>query len=98
MEDQDQRIKHQIISQEMLTNPSPNHNPLIGLLHSDTLSNVHDSLSALQELTVSPPNGELSLSSASSSGLYFLLCCIKDALRFEIDYRDKLKGELEHNT
>jgi len=71
----------------LLANPPPNHNPLIGTLHADTLINIYDSLSTLQELTVSPPNGELNLSPASSTGLYFLLCCIKNALKFEIDYR-----------
>lgn len=95
MDDQDQHVNHQTISQEILINPPPNHNPLIGLLHGDTLINVHDSLSTLQELTVSPPNGELCLSSTSSNGLYFLMCCIKDALRFEINHRDKLNRELE---
>lgn len=75
------------ISRETLINPPPNHNPLIGLLHGDTLINIHDSLSVLQDLTA---NGELNLSDASNNGLYFLLCCIKDALRFEIDQRDKI--------
>lgn len=79
------------VSREILLSPPPNHNPLIGVLHGDTLINVHDSLSTLQELTVSPPGGELNLSSASSNGLYFLICCIKDALRFEIDYRENIK-------
>ena len=79
------------INQAILLNPPPNHNPLIGALHGDTLINVHDSLATLQELTVSPPGGELNLSSASSNGLYFLLCCITDALRFEIDCRENIK-------
>lgn len=90
MDRQDMEDPQWPISHEILLNPPPNHNPLIGILHGDTLINVHDSLSALQELTVSPPNDELNLSTASSNGLYFLLCCVKDALRFEIDYRDKI--------
>jgi len=87
MKNQDKDVTKQKFSQETLTNPPANHNPLIGMQHFDALINVYDSLSTLQELAVSPPNGELVLSPASSTGLYFLFCCIKDALRFEIDYR-----------
>jgi len=78
------------VNRETLLNPPPNHNPLIGLLHGDTLINVCDSLSTLQDLTVSPPNGELNLSPPSNNGLYFLMSCIIDALRFEIDHRNKI--------
>lgn len=87
MDDQDRdNMKHHITRQTLL-HPPPNHNPLIGLLQTDTLINVHDSLTTLQELTI---NSDLCLCPASNNGLYFLMDCIIDALRFEIKYRDKL--------
>lgn len=93
MDKQDMDGKEQLISKDMLLRPPPNHNPLIGLVQGDTLINVHNSLSTLQELTISPPNGELNLCPASNNGLYILMCCILDALRFEIDCRDKLERQ-----
>lgn len=93
MDNQNNEVTQQEITKQIVLNPPPNHNPLIGLLHGDTLINVYDTLSTIQELTVSPPNSELNLYGSSSSGLYFLLCCIRDALRFEIDYRDKINAE-----
>ena len=90
MDHEDQDDTPQQVSRETLLNPPPNHNPLIGVLQGDTLINVYDSLSLLQDLTAASPSGELMLSRSSGNGLYFLLCCIKDALRFEIDHRDKL--------
>lgn len=64
----------------------PNHNPLIGVLHKDTLNNVRDCLFTLQEMT-SARDG-LMMSERSTTGLYFLMTCILDALQFEIEHRE----------
>jgi len=71
----------------LLSDPlPPNHNPLIGMLHKDTLTNVRDSLFTLQELTGTPQG--MMLSERSTTGLHFLMMCILDALQFEIEYRE----------
>jgi len=71
----------------LLSDPlPPTHNPLIGALHKDTLNNIRDSLCTLQEIT-SIPN-EVMMSDRSTTGLYFLMTCILDALQFEIEYRE----------
>ena len=61
----------------------PNHNPLIGVLHADTLLNVHDAIALLQELAVNSDDG-LMPSESVSTGYFFLMDCILRALRFEI--------------
>ena len=54
----------------------PNHNPLIGVMQVDTMNNIFESLVSLQEMT-----------RTHSSGMYFFLCCIVDALDFEMHHR-----------
>ncbi len=71
----------------LLSDPlPPTHNPLIGVLHKDTLNNIRDSLHTLQEIT-GIPNGVMT-SDRSITGLYFLMTCILDALQFEIEHRE----------
>lgn len=71
-------------SRKFFLEPFPaNHNPLIGMLHKDTLRNVHDAIAFLQELTVNSDDG-LMPSESISTGYYFLTDCVLRALRFEI--------------
>ena len=65
----------------------PNHNPLIGSLHKDTLNNVHDAIAALQELAVNSSDEEVLASSSVNMGYFFLMECVLHALRFEIHHR-----------
>ena len=67
----------------------PNHNPLIGTVPDDTIHNVLDVVSVLQELTINPEQGELVFSEFSTSGFFLVLSCIRDALRFELYHRKK---------
>ena len=64
--------------------PPPNHNPLIGALQKDTLCNARDALCAIRELT---EISDFSLTEYSSTGIYFLMTCIVNALSFEINNR-----------
>jgi len=48
----------------------PNHNPLVADERWETLSNVHDAIATLQEMTIMPLGGELVLSEAATSGMY----------------------------
>ena len=64
----------------------PNHNPIIGALQADTLNNVHDCLSTLQMLTVAQES--LQLSTSSTTGLYYFMACLVDALAFETEHRE----------
>ena len=64
----------------------PNHNPLIGSQHEDTLANVRDCLYTLQELTEIPQG--LTLTDYATTGMHFILQCILDALKFELEYRE----------
>jgi hypothetical protein len=69
----------------------PNHNPLIGTLHADTLHNVHDAIAVLQEITVNSNEG-LMPSESINTGYYFLTDCILTALRFELYHRKESKS------
>lgn len=64
----------------------PNHNPLIGMLHDDTLKNVHDSIVVFQDIAVS---SEQDSSRYTTEGLFWLLECVLYALRFELHHRPK---------
>ena len=66
----------------------PNHNPLIGVLHKDTLLNVHDAIALLQELTINSDDGVMP-SGSVNMGYFYSMDCILNALRFEIYHRKK---------
>ena len=68
----------------------PNHNPLIGTLHGDTLHNVHDAIALLQELSINSDGG-LMPSESINTGYYFLMDCILCALHFELYHRKESK-------
>ena len=69
----------------------PNHNPLIGVLHMDTIHNVHNAIALLQELTINSDDG-LMPNESINTGYYFLTDCILRALRFEMYHRKKSKN------
>jgi len=73
-----------------VSHPSPieGFNPLIDNDEAETLKNVHDALSTLQELSIAPLGGELYLNQASASGLYLLLAATKGALAYVIQQRE----------
>ena len=74
-----------MFSSKYFLEPFPlNHNPLIGMLHKDTLNNVNDDIALLQDLTVNPDEGGLMLSEFSNMGYFFLMDCVLYVLRFEI--------------
>ena len=60
-------------------------NPLIAEDPWETLTNARDSLATLQELTLMPLAGELTLGRSSTSGLFLLLGCVRSALQYEIE-------------
>ena len=76
-----------------LKNPPPNHNPLIGLLHVDTLQNVHDALELLEFSVTTSEEGFPN--SSMQDGYYCLMRCVKDAIKFEINYRPSGQGKSE---
>jgi len=63
----------------------PNHNPLIGTMQVDTLCNVRDAIYTIQDLSTLPEG--IDLSPKSSTGMYFIMNCILNALQFEIQHR-----------
>ena len=77
---------------QLLKNPPPNHNPLIGMLHIDTLQNVHDALEIL-EFAVCASEEEGFPNSSMLDGYYCLMHCVKDAIKFEIKYRPGGQGK-----
>lgn len=62
-------------------------NPLIVETEIDTLNNIHDAIATLQQLTITPLGGELTLNQASTSGLFVLLDAIRGALHFVLAQR-----------
>jgi len=67
----------------------PNHNPLIGMVHDDTLKNVHDVIVVLQDLAVSSEQDQIASSPYTAGGLFRLTECVLYALRFELYHRPK---------
>ncbi|MES9862836.1 MAG: hypothetical protein ABW157_20795 [Candidatus Thiodiazotropha sp. LLP2] len=82
------KTKHSIPT-DIFHNPPPNQNPLIGVLQADTLANIRDCLTLLGDLGLYK---ETQLTDSASNGVYHLMTCVNDALRFEIDYRDELEA------
>ena len=66
----------------------PNHNPIIGTLHMDTIHNVHDAIALLQEIAVCAGDNEFLFSKWSNNGYFYLSDCILHTLRFEIYHRE----------
>ena len=61
----------------------PNHNPLIGVLQKDTLRNVHDAITLLQELCINSDDG-MTPSDAINMGYFYVMDSVLRALRFEL--------------
>lgn len=67
-------------------------NPIIGASTSDTFHHARCSLFALQEITqFALKYNSSSLSKEGTIGLYYLLECISEAMRFEAEQRNLTK-------
>jgi len=65
------------------------YNPLIGETTKDTFYRVRCSMYALEELgQFAIKDGKINLREDSQKGLYYLLCCVSDAMRYEYE-KDK---------
>jgi len=65
---------------------TPTYNPLIGETTKDTLYHVRCSMYALEELTqFAVKNDKITLNETSQKGLYYLFCCVSEALRYEYE-------------
>ena len=62
----------------------PNHNPIIGDSHLDTISNVHNALCFIRETYVVPAHES---DTDTDTGLFFILTCLIHGLRFELENR-----------
>jgi len=63
----------------------PNHNPIIGTHCLDTINNVHNALCFIRESHEAPDNES---EEESRTGLFFLLTCLIQWLRFEMENRE----------
>ncbi len=72
-------------SQEYFDRPfPPNHNPIIGYNHLDTISNVHNALCFIRETYEAP---DYESEKDIDTGLFFILTCLIHGLRFEMENR-----------
>jgi hypothetical protein len=68
------------------------YNPIIGISTPDTFDNVRCSLFALKEITeFTMRYNTNNLSDDGTIGLYFLLECISEAMRYEAEQRNLTK-------
>lgn len=62
----------------------PNHNPIIGPHYLDTITNVHNALCFIRESHEAP---DYESEEDAQTGLFFLLTCLIQSLRFEMENR-----------
>ena len=60
-------------------------NPLVSDCVSDSLRNSRDALEFIQSSTLGSFGSKINLSEQATSGLYYLMLCVRDALEFEIE-------------
>jgi len=62
------------------------YNPLIGATTKDTFHHVRCAMYALEELgQYAFKGGKINLKEDSQKGLYYLFCCVSDAMRYEYE-------------
>jgi len=62
------------------------YNPLIGETTKDTLYHVRCSMYALEELArFAIKKGKIELTDDGQKGLYYLFCCVSEAMRYEYE-------------
>ena len=62
----------------------PNHNPIVGHNHLDTISNVYSALCFIRETYEAP---DYESEKDTDTGLFFILTCLIHGLRFEMENR-----------
>ncbi len=65
-----------------------NYNPFIGVSKTETLFRVRCSLNTINVIAqIIPDNKNIDFSYESSIGLYYLLKCVSEALRYETEQK-----------
>ena len=70
-------------------NPPPNQSPVIGSNRGDTTTNCSDLLTLIAHLET---NEEVFATDGAGHGLYLMIACANNALRFENGYRDLIEA------
>lgn len=82
-------------STDYFYNPPPNQNPIIGAFQNDTLINVRDCLMLLGDISLYK---DTMMADGAITGYYHLMTCLRQALAFEIDHRDRLEAEKKRHS